>query len=169
MTASAPKQTDRVPHLAWNSSKSPFCFRWPALRLVCHPHGLKHFLCNTAIWKGSQGRALVAVDRQARPRSFATSRSVRSVEVSRKSLWSMPGGGDGFLCPFSAVAYHHLHSDEHMLQAGLAEVYQGGGAVYGPRGKDAYLEMQQTARQEKVGIWSQGRKRESAAAYKART
>ena len=58
--------------------------------------------------------------------------------------------------------------DEHMLQAGLAEVYVGGGAVYGPQGLDKYLEMQAEAKSNKLGIWSQG-KRESAAEYKKRT
>ena len=61
------------------------------------------------------------------------------------------------------------YADEHMLKAGLAEVYQGGGAVYGPLGKDAYLKLQRKARKEKTGIWSQGKRRESAAEYKART
>ena len=58
--------------------------------------------------------------------------------------------------------------DEHMLQAGLAEVYQGGGAVYGPLGKEKYLELEAEAKKKKVGIWSQ-KKRESAAEYKKRT
>jgi endonuclease YncB( thermonuclease family) len=60
------------------------------------------------------------------------------------------------------------YMDEEMLQAGLAEVYQGGGAVYGPKGKDEYLALQDAAKKEKVGIWSQ-KKRESAAEYKKRT
>lgn len=58
--------------------------------------------------------------------------------------------------------------DEEMLKAGLAEVYQGSGAVYGPKGKDEYLEMENVARKQKIGIWSQ-KKRESAAEYKRRT
>mmetsp|Transcript_5461 Transcript_5461/g.10596 ORF Transcript_5461/g.10596 Transcript_5461/m.10596 type:complete len:325 (-) Transcript_5461:103-1077(-) len=58
--------------------------------------------------------------------------------------------------------------DEFMLKKGLAEVYTGGGAVYGPLGLDAYLELQEEAKKEKLGIWSQG-KRESAAEYKRRT
>lgn len=58
--------------------------------------------------------------------------------------------------------------DEIMLESGLAEVYTGMGAVYGPKGKDAYLSMESKARDAKKGIWSQG-KRESAAEYKKRT
>ena len=58
--------------------------------------------------------------------------------------------------------------DEHMLKAGLGEVYLGGGAVYGPLGKDRYLELQEIAQKEKVGIWSL-KNRESAADYKRRT
>jgi len=59
-------------------------------------------------------------------------------------------------------------ADEQMLKAGLAEVYQGMGAVYGPLGLDAYLAMEQKAKDKKVGIWSQ-KKRESAAEFKKRT
>ena len=58
--------------------------------------------------------------------------------------------------------------DEFMLKKGLAEVYTGGGAVYGPLGLDAYLELQEEAKEQKLGIWSNG-KRESAAEYKRRT
>mmetsp|Transcript_5868 Transcript_5868/g.8301 ORF Transcript_5868/g.8301 Transcript_5868/m.8301 type:complete len:340 (-) Transcript_5868:36-1055(-) len=60
------------------------------------------------------------------------------------------------------------YMDEQMLQAGLAEVYQGMGAVYGPRGKEEYLNMEQQARDSKLGIWSQ-KNRESAAEFKKRT
>ena len=58
--------------------------------------------------------------------------------------------------------------DEYMLKKGLAEVYTGAGAVYGPLGLDAYLKLQEEAKEKKLGIWSQG-KRESAAEYKRRT
>lgn len=58
--------------------------------------------------------------------------------------------------------------DEFMLRKGMAEVYTGGGAVYGPLGVDAYLKLQEEAKEKKLGIWSQG-KRESAAEYKRRT
>jgi micrococcal nuclease len=58
--------------------------------------------------------------------------------------------------------------EEIMLKAGLAEVYQGMGAVYGTKGKDAYLILEEQARKAKKGIWSQA-KRESAAEYKKRT
>jgi endonuclease YncB( thermonuclease family) len=58
--------------------------------------------------------------------------------------------------------------DEILLQAGLAEVYQGMGAVYGKQGKDSYLHMEHQARTAKKGIWSQTQ-RESAAEYKKRT
>mmetsp|Transcript_13942 Transcript_13942/g.33422 ORF Transcript_13942/g.33422 Transcript_13942/m.33422 type:complete len:276 (-) Transcript_13942:2446-3273(-) len=59
------------------------------------------------------------------------------------------------------------YADEEMLRAGLAEVYQGGGAVYGHKGKDAYLAMEEKARANGKGIWSH-KSRESAAEYKAR-
>mmetsp|Transcript_40048 Transcript_40048/g.81798 ORF Transcript_40048/g.81798 Transcript_40048/m.81798 type:complete len:304 (-) Transcript_40048:66-977(-) len=58
--------------------------------------------------------------------------------------------------------------DERMLKAGMAEVYNGSGAVYGHRGKDEYLKMENEAKKKKLGIWSQKR-RESAAEYKKRT
>eukprot|EP00980_Cylindrotheca_fusiformis_P026494 scaffold16300_cov150-Cylindrotheca_fusiformis.AAC.5 len=58
-------------------------------------------------------------------------------------------------------------ADELLLRAGLAEVYQGGGAVYGPLGKDQYLKLEQEAKDKKLGIWSKG-KRESAAEFKKR-
>eukprot|EP00808_Paulinella_micropora_P004930 g4540.t1 len=59
------------------------------------------------------------------------------------------------------------YADEYMLKAGLAEVYEGSGAVYGPRGKEHYLKLQGNAQQAKKGIWSQ-QDRESAAQFKAR-
>lgn len=61
-----------------------------------------------------------------------------------------------------------LHVDEEMLKAGFAEVYLGGGAVYGPLGKDGYLALEKEAQKKKQGIWSQ-KKRETAAEYKRRT
>jgi micrococcal nuclease len=61
-----------------------------------------------------------------------------------------------------------IQVDKYMLEKGLAEVYVGGGAVYGPLGLDGYLEMQEEAKRKKLGIWSKG-KRESAAEYKRRT
>lgn len=60
------------------------------------------------------------------------------------------------------------HVDEQMLRDGLAEVYTGGGAVYGPKGLDGYLALQDEAQEKKIGIWSL-KKRESAAEYKKRT
>lgn len=57
--------------------------------------------------------------------------------------------------------------DTEMLQAGLAEVYRGGGAVYGPKGKEAYIEMEGQAKREKTGMWAD-KNRESAAEFKAR-
>ena len=62
----------------------------------------------------------------------------------------------------------HRPVDEIMLKEGLAEVYRGGGAVYGRRGLDKYLEMEEEARRRKIGIWSL-KGRESAAEYKRRT
>ena len=61
----------------------------------------------------------------------------------------------------------YKYLDEQMLRFGLAEVYQGGGAVYGYRGKKAYLAFEEKARSNKLGVWSQ-KERESAAAFKAR-
>lgn len=61
------------------------------------------------------------------------------------------------------------YADQTLLKSGLAEVYRGSGAVYGHLGKDAYIEMEQRAKDSKTGMWSQGDKRESAAEYKART
>jgi endonuclease YncB( thermonuclease family) len=58
--------------------------------------------------------------------------------------------------------------DERMLKEGLAEVYVGGGAVYGPKRKEAYIEMEDKAKKARKGIWS-SKKRESAAEYKRRT
>lgn len=59
------------------------------------------------------------------------------------------------------------YADQEMLRAGLAEVYQGGGAVYGHKGKETYLAMEEKAKKKKKGMWSQ-KNRESAAEYKAR-
>jgi endonuclease YncB( thermonuclease family) len=64
--------------------------------------------------------------------------------------------------------FGRTYMDEVMLKAGLAEVYQGGGAVYGPKGKDYYLKLEETARSNKTGMWSQTN-RESAAEFKMRT
>lgn len=64
--------------------------------------------------------------------------------------------------------FRKRHVDEYMLQKGLAEVYLGGGAVYGPRGMEDYLQLEATARKQKLGIWSLDN-RESAAEYKKRT
>jgi len=58
--------------------------------------------------------------------------------------------------------------DEIMLKEGLAEVYQGGGAVYGSKGLERYLELQEDAKNAKIGMWSIDN-RESAAEYKKRT
>jgi micrococcal nuclease len=64
--------------------------------------------------------------------------------------------------------FGRTYMDEVMLKAGLAEVYRGGGAVYGPKGKDYYIELEETARNNKTGMWSQTN-RESAAKFKMRT
>ena len=60
------------------------------------------------------------------------------------------------------------YMDAQMLSEGLAEVYTGGGAVYGPLGKDEYLAIEEKARKQKKGIWSLNN-RETAAEYKRRT
>ena len=57
--------------------------------------------------------------------------------------------------------------DTEMLQAGLAEVYRGGGAVYGPKGKEKYIEMEEKAREKGKGMWKD-KNRESAAEFKKR-
>ena len=57
--------------------------------------------------------------------------------------------------------------DEEMIKAGLAEVYRGGGAVYGRKGKDDYTAMEQAAKNRKKGMWALA-DRESAAEFKAR-
>jgi micrococcal nuclease len=59
------------------------------------------------------------------------------------------------------------YMDQEMLRAGLAEVYQGSGAVYGHKGKEAYIAMLEKAKKSKKGMWVQDN-RESAAEYKAR-
>lgn len=66
------------------------------------------------------------------------------------------------------LPFWQSYMDEKMLKAGLAEVYLGSGAVYGRKGKEAYLAMMEKAKTSKKGMWSQGDKRESAADYKAR-
>lgn len=62
----------------------------------------------------------------------------------------------------------NIYLDEAMLKAGLAEVYQGSGAVYGRKGKDGYLKLMEKAKSKGIGIWSDP-ERESAAEYKRRT
>lgn len=69
--------------------------------------------------------------------------------------------------PWSLLPFFSNQVDEVMLQAGLAEVYRGSGAIYGKRGRDYYLQLEQQARINKVGMWSQPN-RESAAEFKAR-
>ena len=59
------------------------------------------------------------------------------------------------------------YMDEYMLKAGLAEVYRGSGAVYGPKGLEEYTKMEEYAKKQRKGIWSNS-DRESAADYKAR-
>ena len=74
----------------------------------------------------------------------------------------------GVACMWINTLGGKKYIDEHMLKKGLAEVYVGGGAVYGPLGKDAYLDLQEEAKSNKIGIWSL-KNRESAAEYKKRT
>lgn len=62
----------------------------------------------------------------------------------------------------------NTYLDEAMLKAGLAEVYQGSGAVYGSMGKEAYLQIMEKAKSKGIGVWSDP-DRESAAEYKRRT
>lgn len=57
---------------------------------------------------------------------------------------------------------------EIMIQKGLATVYRQGGAQYG--GKLArYEELEAAAKRNKIGMWSLGKKLETAAEYKKRT
>ena len=66
------------------------------------------------------------------------------------------------------VFFGKTYLDEAMLKAGLAEVYLGGGAVYGPRGKEYYLELMEKAKSKKKGMWSKSNpNRETAAQFKA--
>lgn len=60
------------------------------------------------------------------------------------------------------------YMDEAMLQAGFAEVYLGSGAVYGAKGKEHYLKLQEQARTKRKGMWSQ-KHHESASDFKSRT
>lgn len=69
---------------------------------------------------------------------------------------------------YTGRLFFRKYVDNEMLRVGLAEVYQGAGAVYGPKGKDEYLAIQDAAKKKKLGIWSQ-KNRESAAEYKKRT
>lgn len=86
-----------------------------------------------------------------------------SVRLLQKDQYSRGVGS-----VYTGRLFFKTYADEQMLQDGLAEVYTGGGAVYGPKGKDEYIAMQDAAKQEKIGIWSQ-KNRESAADYKKRT
>ncbi|KAJ1619354.1 hypothetical protein T492DRAFT_1086281 [Pavlovales sp. CCMP2436] len=61
------------------------------------------------------------------------------------------------------------HISEELLRAGLAEVYRGGGAVYGPAGKAHYIALEAKAKHSRRGMWAQKGKIESAAEFKART
>ena len=65
------------------------------------------------------------------------------------------------------LVFGKTYCDEYMLKAGLAEVYLGSGAVYGPKGKDYYLKLMEAAKSKKKGMWSQ-KDRETAAEFKAR-
>lgn len=57
---------------------------------------------------------------------------------------------------------------EEILKAGLANVYRQAGAVYGGR-LNEFEAIEQKAQKQKRGIWSQGKKMETASEYKART
>lgn len=56
---------------------------------------------------------------------------------------------------------------EEILKVGLANVYRQAGAVYGGR-QEVFDELEATAQKKKIGIWSQGKKLETASEYKAR-
>lgn len=86
----------------------------------------------------------------------------------RVRLLSLDQYGRGVAQVFTRPWLRRRHVDETMLKCGLAEVYEGSGAKYGPKGLSYYLALQEAARQQKLGIWSL-KKRESAAEYKKRT
>lgn len=65
------------------------------------------------------------------------------------------------------LPFLHTYMDEQLLQEGLAEIYTGNGAVYGPRGIQIYETLQAQAKKSKKGIWSL-KNRQSAAEYKRR-
>jgi len=66
------------------------------------------------------------------------------------------------------LLFSRKYLDEEMLLKGYAEVYAGGGAVYGRLGIDSYKQMMDSARSGRLGIWKDGHNRESAAEFKAR-
>lgn len=70
--------------------------------------------------------------------------------------------------PIAKLFRKATYVEEVLLQAGLAEVYQGMGAVYGHKGKEYYLRLEKTAQQSEKGMWALST-RESAADYKRRT
>ena len=57
---------------------------------------------------------------------------------------------------------------ELMLEKGLATVYRQGGAQYGGK-LERYEQIEAAAKQSKRGMWSLGKKLETAAEYKKRT
>ncbi|GLE00951.1 hypothetical protein PINS_up009748 [Pythium insidiosum] len=59
------------------------------------------------------------------------------------------------------------NASEEILKAGLANVYRQAGAVYGGR-LEVFERLEAEAQQKKRGIWSQGKKLETASEYKAR-
>jgi micrococcal nuclease len=59
------------------------------------------------------------------------------------------------------------NASEEILKAGLANVYRQAGAVYGGR-LDVFDKIEAQAKKKKRGIWSQGKKLETASEYKAR-
>lgn len=75
--------------------------------------------------------------------------------------------GQVFLKRFGGLWRQHM--DASLLRAGLAEVYSGAGAVYGPKGKEYYVGLEQAAMHAKVGMWSLGEERQTAAEYKRAT
>ncbi|TYZ67128.1 hypothetical protein PybrP1_011223 [[Pythium] brassicae (nom. inval.)] len=59
------------------------------------------------------------------------------------------------------------NASEEILKAGLANVYRQAGAVYGGK-QELFERLEAQAQKKKIGIWSQGKRFESSAEYKAR-
>ena len=57
---------------------------------------------------------------------------------------------------------------EQLLKAGLGHIYRQAGAQYGGK-LEKFEKLEEKAKKKKKGIWSLGKKLETASDYKART